>query len=151
MWTTERTLAAMLALAVAACPVPAGLADGGYNILPNADFAKVRSGYWPDWWNWYNALGNERIDLDECWQLVDDHVVPGTRSVRLSSGAQILSSFLRVVFQKGVPLTLSAWLRSDASDTAATYDEAEGVDVRAFKPRAPDWRTRELERQKKRQ
>jgi len=93
-----------------------GQASGGYNILPNAGFAKVSSGYWPDWWNWYNALGTS-VDLDECWQLVDDHHVPGTRSVKLSKGAKCQTSFLRVVFQKDMPLTLSVWMKSDQPDT----------------------------------
>jgi len=78
---------------------------------------KVRSGYWPDWWNWYNALGNKNINLQECWQLVDEHHVPGTRSAELSKGAQCQTCYLRIVFQKDVPLTLSAYLKSDRPDT----------------------------------
>ena len=89
----------------------------GYNILPNAGFMKVRSGYWPDWWNWYNALGNKNINLQECWQLVDEHHVPGTRSVRLTNGARVQTSYLRVYFQKDTTFALSAWLRSERPDT----------------------------------
>jgi len=92
---------------------------GGYNLLPNAAFMKVRSGYWPDWWNWYNALGNNAIDLDKSWQLVDEHHIPGTRSVKLSDHAQCQTSFLRIMFQTDVPLTFSVYLKSDKPDTKA--------------------------------
>ena len=96
--------------------VAGGQASGGHNLVPNADLSKVRSGYWPDWWNWYSALGG-RVNLDECWQVVDEQHVPGTRSIRLSNGAQAQTSFLRIVFQKDMPLTLSAWMKSDGPDT----------------------------------
>ena len=98
-------------------PGAAGQTSGGYNLLPNSSFMSVRSGYWPDWWNWYNALGNDAIKLDECWQLADENYVPGTRSVKLSAGAKIQTSYLRILFQKGIPLTFSAWLKSDRPDT----------------------------------
>ena len=94
-----------------------GASTGGYNLLPNSDFSKVRSGYWPDWWNWYSGLGNPQVNLDERLQLVDEHHVPGTRSMKLSDGAQLFSSFLRILFQKDMPLTLSVWMKSDRPGT----------------------------------
>ncbi|MFH0963184.1 MAG: sugar-binding protein [Planctomycetota bacterium] len=116
MTRTERPVALFAVMLV--CVAALGeRACGGENLLPNAAFAKARSGYWPDWWNWYNALGNDRINLDECWQVVDEHYVPGTRSVKLASGAQAQTSFLRILFQKEMPLTLSAWMKSDSPDT----------------------------------
>jgi len=113
-WTF--VLAVALAVALAQ-PAAAAQQSPGYNILPNSGFMKVRSGYWPDWWNWYNALGNKNINLQECWQLVDEHHVPGTRSVRLTTGARVQTSYLRVYFQKDTTFTLSAWLRSGRPDT----------------------------------
>ena len=109
--------AALLLIAVLLQPAAAGQSSSGFNLLPNAGFQRVRSGYWPDWWNWYSALGNKNIDLDECWQVVDEHHVPGTRSIRLSNGAQAQTSFLRILFQKDMPLTLSVWMKGDRPDT----------------------------------
>ena len=51
------------------------------NLLPNAGFTVSKSGFAPDWWNWYG--GTERDDWPECWQPVDDHHIEGTRSIRL--------------------------------------------------------------------
>ena len=114
--TVSLLVALLVAFGVGAGPVM-GQSSPGYNILPNAGFTRARSGYAPDWWNWYNALGNESIKLSECWRLVDEHHVPDTRAMRLADGAQLQTSYLRIYFAKGMTLTLSAYLKSDRPNT----------------------------------
>ena len=118
MKTTQYFLVSITLAGALLCAVTARAAStGGYNLLPNSDFSKVRSGYWPDWWNWYAGLGDPRFNLDECLQRVDDHHIAGTHSMKLSDGAGLFSSFLRIVFQQDMPLTLSMWMKSDRPGT----------------------------------
>ena len=86
------------------------------NLLPNSGMMVSGSGFAPDWWNWYG--GTDRDDWPACWQPVDDHYIPGTRSIKLSQGAGLLTSYLRrMKLAQGTPFTLSAYLKSAAPDT----------------------------------
>jgi len=98
------------------------------NLLPNAGFTVARSGFAPDWWNWYNVLGSDRYykDWPDGWQLVADHHIPGTRSMKLSDGACLQTSYLsrhrHVKLSKGVTFTFSAYFKSAKPDTKAHMD-----------------------------
>ncbi|MCK4983657.1 MAG: carbohydrate binding family 9 domain-containing protein [Victivallaceae bacterium] len=117
MKTLKKILLTFLLIGILVPPVIADKKSPGYNLLRNAGFMSVKSGYWPDWWNWYNALGDPRYNLHEILQLVDEHHIPGTHSMKLSKGAQLQTSYLRIFFSKGIPITFSAYLKSDSPET----------------------------------
>ena len=94
----------------------AGARSMSRNLLPNAGLTVAKSGFAPDWWNWYG--GTDRDDWPDCWQPVDDHYIPDTRSIKLTDSARLQTSYLRrMKLAKGTAFTLSAYLRSATPDT----------------------------------